>query len=286
MSASLSTCKMAKKIKSGTLPQTISLEPGLQKEFNKTVKEIKDNTKGTSGLTGVIYIGHVPHGFFEEQMRQFFSQFGHVNRVRIARSKKTGNIKGYAFVEFLYDEVADIVAETMNNYLMFNKLLKCEHIPADKVHPDMFKGAGRKFMKPKAHKVAITRYNNMVSLEKQKQIIPKITRKNAKKMAKLKELGIDYRFDGVKIEKKKLKLSKGADDGKPLNDTVTVTDEVPMEKIQVLYDDESEDEITFKTPPQTVRTPKPNKSEKSLRKTKGDSGSLIKKTLRKRKIQN
>lgn len=39
---------------------------------------------------------------------------------------QTGRSKGYAFVEFEYDEVARIVAETMNNYLMFDKLLKCE----------------------------------------------------------------------------------------------------------------------------------------------------------------
>ena len=39
---------------------------------------------------------------------------------------QTGNIKGYGFVEFEHDEVAKIVAETMNNYLMFNKLLKCK----------------------------------------------------------------------------------------------------------------------------------------------------------------
>ncbi len=41
-------------------------------------------------------------------------------------SVQTGRSKGYAFVEFECDEVAKIVADTMNNYLMFNKLLKCE----------------------------------------------------------------------------------------------------------------------------------------------------------------
>ena len=41
-------------------------------------------------------------------------------------SLQTGRSKGYAFVEFECDEVAKIVAETMNNYLMFNKLLKCK----------------------------------------------------------------------------------------------------------------------------------------------------------------
>ena len=39
---------------------------------------------------------------------------------------QSGRSKGYAFIEFECDEVAKVVAETMNNYLMFNKLLKCE----------------------------------------------------------------------------------------------------------------------------------------------------------------
>ena len=40
---------------------------------------------------------------------------------------QTGKCKGFGFVEFECDEVAKIAAQTMNNYLMFNKLLKCEH---------------------------------------------------------------------------------------------------------------------------------------------------------------
>lgn len=39
---------------------------------------------------------------------------------------QTGNSKGYAFIEFDCDEVAKIVAETMNNYLMGERLIKCE----------------------------------------------------------------------------------------------------------------------------------------------------------------
>lgn len=37
---------------------------------------------------------------------------------------QSGRSKGYAFIEFLHPEVAKIAAETMNNYLMFNRLLK------------------------------------------------------------------------------------------------------------------------------------------------------------------
>lgn len=39
---------------------------------------------------GVVYLGHIPHGFYEDQIRDFFSQFGTVNKVRLSRSKKVG----------------------------------------------------------------------------------------------------------------------------------------------------------------------------------------------------
>ena len=39
-------------------------------------------------LSGVVYLGHIPHGFFEQEMRTYFSQFGNVNRLKLSRSKK------------------------------------------------------------------------------------------------------------------------------------------------------------------------------------------------------
>ena len=37
---------------------------------------------------GVIYIGHLPYGFDENGIREFYSQFGEVTKVKLARSKK------------------------------------------------------------------------------------------------------------------------------------------------------------------------------------------------------
>ncbi len=89
---------------------------------------------------GIIYLSHIPFGFFEKEMYKFFSQFGSVTNLRLGRSKKTGGSRGYAFIEFRYADVAKIVAETMNNYLMFEKLLKCKVVPTEQVKASMFKG--------------------------------------------------------------------------------------------------------------------------------------------------
>src|SRR4051812_45073350 len=105
-------------------------------------------------------------------MMQYFSQFGTVNRLRLSRNKKTGRSKHYAFIEFMSEEVAKIVAETMDNYLLYNHLLKCKRsctvsspaalvcslilmtirvcitgkiVPESKVHESLWKGANIKF---------------------------------------------------------------------------------------------------------------------------------------------
>lgn len=61
---------------------------------------------------------------FQHQMTQYFKQFGVVTNARVIRSKRTGNSKGFAFVEFKEPAVGQIVAETMNNYLMGKRLIK------------------------------------------------------------------------------------------------------------------------------------------------------------------
>lgn len=92
---------------------------------------------------GVLYIGHLPHGFYEKELRGFFSQFGTVLRVRVARSKKTARAKGYGWVQFANDAVALIAAETMNGYLLFGRLLDVHLVPAERQHERMWHGADR-----------------------------------------------------------------------------------------------------------------------------------------------
>lgn len=102
-----------------------------------------DATNPDSPHRGVMYIGHLPHGFYEKEIRGFFSQFGTVVRVRVARSKKTARAKGYGWVQFANDAVARIAAETMNGYLLFGRLLDVHLVPAQRQHERMWHGADR-----------------------------------------------------------------------------------------------------------------------------------------------
>ncbi|CAI9572436.1 unnamed protein product [Staurois parvus] len=180
------------KVSAGPL---LSLDPKLQGEFQERVRKIRKKGRQSEKLTpGVLYIGHIPRLLFEPQLREYFSQFGTVTRFRLSRSKKTGNPKGYAYIEFECEDVAKIVADTMNNYLFCERLLKCEFIPPEKVHPKVFIGCNSKFKKPSLP--AVTRYNRNRSEQQQQKMTKKMLEKERNLRKRLAEKGIDYDFPG------------------------------------------------------------------------------------------
>ena len=54
-----------------------------KKERKKKVDVVEEPMR-----PGIVYIGHIPHGFYEKEMEAFFSQFGKVKRVKVSRNKK------------------------------------------------------------------------------------------------------------------------------------------------------------------------------------------------------
>ncbi|RKP23526.1 hypothetical protein SYNPS1DRAFT_18451, partial [Syncephalis pseudoplumigaleata] len=145
---------------------------------------------------GVVYVGRIPHGFYEDEMRGYFGQFGTVSRLRLSRNKKTGRSKHYAFVEFADADVADVVADTMNNYLLFGHLLKCQVVPAHKVHARLFDGANRKFKPLPLHKMAREEHNRTRTPEEVERHTKRLLRKEQQKRKRLQDAGIDYAFPG------------------------------------------------------------------------------------------
>ena len=88
-------------------------------DFVALTTTTKKSKKKQSSKPRVLYVGSLPHGFYETQMRSYFGQFGDVLRVKVSRNKKTGKSKHYAFVEFKHAEVGEVVAKAMNGYLLF-----------------------------------------------------------------------------------------------------------------------------------------------------------------------
>jgi nucleolar protein 15 len=107
-----------------------------------------DEAQGVAGTKqdGVVYIGHLPPQMEEQELAQFLNQFGPVAKVKVSRSAKSGRSRGYAFVKFVEgDEVAKVVAETLSGFFVMKgeRRLVCHIVEPHKVHPDLFKGAGK-----------------------------------------------------------------------------------------------------------------------------------------------
>jgi nucleolar protein 15 len=156
----------------------------------------------------------VPHGFFEPQMKKYFSQFGRVLRLRLSRNKKTGASKHFAFIEFANGEVADIVAKTMHNYLMFGHILQCRVVPSEQVHPELFKGANERFkIDPRNQKerAALARGATRDVWEK------RVQRENKKRTGKakglLEEFGYEFNAPPVKAVDSVPKKAAAIEDG-------------------------------------------------------------------------
>lgn len=148
----------------------------------------KQAAKKAKDKRGLILIRNLPHGFFEEQLKEYFSQFGKVTRIRLARSKRTTRSRGYAFIEFQYPEVAEIAAEAMNNYMMFKKLIKTVNIPPAEQKYNYFKSGmlyetkenGQKVLSSrflKRRENQIKRYNRQLTDDEQEKRLSKTQKK-------------------------------------------------------------------------------------------------------------
>lgn len=164
----------------------------------KVSKQVKDAAKPSDGEPGVIYIGRIPHGFYEFEMRQYFQQFGDISRLRLSRNKKTGASKHFAFVEFADKSTAEVVAKTMDNYLLFGHILKCKVIPKSDVHDNLFKGANKRFKKVPWNKIVGKDLEKPRTQAQWEGKISKEQSKRSKQAAKLKAMGYDFDMPDLK----------------------------------------------------------------------------------------
>ncbi|KAF3322579.1 MKI67 FHA domain-interacting nucleolar phosphoprotein-like isoform X2 [Carex littledalei] len=162
----------------------LPLEGGPGKKIVESVEPVNKST--------VLYIGHIPHGFYEEQMEGFFKQFGTIKRLRIARNRKTGKSKHYAFLEFTNPEVAKVVADEMNNYLLFEHNLQIQLVPPEKVHPKLWNRVNRTLKPVNFAEVARKRHNKERTLQEHQKMVEGILKRDEKRRKRIKEAGIEY----------------------------------------------------------------------------------------------
>lgn len=153
-----------------------------------TKKSATVNTKQPK-KRGIIYIGRIPHGFHEDEMRKYFGQFGNIINLRLCRNKH-GKSKHFGFLEFDLYEVAAIAQETMNNYLIFNHILKVELV--DSAHKDLFNHTQTKFKVVPWKKIAKHNHDKPKSEETRKALTKKFQDSKLKKSKQLESKGINF----------------------------------------------------------------------------------------------
>lgn len=148
-----------------------------------------------SDLTGY---SRIPHGFYEDQMRAYFSQFGEITRLRLSRNRVTGRSKHYAFIEFASSEVAQIVADTMNNYLLFGHILKCRIVPEAQIHEGLWKGANKRYRPIPQNKIQGKLLEAPKSRDEWTKKVEQEAKRRQVKSQKLKSMGYEFELPVLK----------------------------------------------------------------------------------------
>jgi nucleolar protein 15 len=164
------------------------------------VKHVQKHIRKKTGISehnpdtqpGTVHMSRLPHGFFEPQMRAYLEQFGTITHLRLARNRKTGKSKHFAFIEFASSGVADIVAKTMDKYLLFGHIMQARRVPDEQITEDFWKGEGKKRVAPR-NKLEGVRLRKGMDREAWEKRVDREEQKRVEKAEKMKELG--YKFD-------------------------------------------------------------------------------------------
>jgi nucleolar protein 15 len=139
----------------------------------------------------------LPRGFNENEIKEFFSQFGQVTKLRVARSKRTARTKGYCFLEFAEAKVAVIAQKAMHNYMMFGRQLDVQIV--ERPNYDTFKHGNRDWKFVPTQLMFRNKKNaESKTPEHMKARVEGLLQKEKEKRDRLKELMIDYSFPGYK----------------------------------------------------------------------------------------
>jgi nucleolar protein 15 len=168
---------------------------------NRSKKQLQKATDFNDDKPGVVFVGRIPHGFYEHEMREYFKQFGTILKLRLSRNRRTSASRHIAWIQFESATVADIVAKTMDNYLLFNHILKVKVIPDEQVPANLWKGANKRFKKVPWNKMEARKLAEPKPEGVWEKLNAREQGRRDKKAEKLKAIG--YEFDAPKLKSAK-----------------------------------------------------------------------------------
>lgn len=193
--------EMEEEVDSEKIKELGQFEPSkaVRKQLRKAEKAAKE--AALASAPGVVYLGRIPHGFYENEMREYFKQFGDILKLRLSRNKKTGRSKHYAFIQFSSGDVASIVAKTMDNYLLFGHILKCKVVPAEQIHEGLWEGANKRFKKVPWNKMEGRKLEMGMTEAGWDKRAEKEKKRREKKAEEMKKLGYSFEAPALKSAK-------------------------------------------------------------------------------------
>ncbi len=71
-----------------------------------------------------IYVGNIPYGVKEEDLKEAFEKFGQVDSVKIIIDRVSGRSKGFGFVEMGADAEANQAIEELDGWELMGRPLR------------------------------------------------------------------------------------------------------------------------------------------------------------------
>ena len=71
-----------------------------------------------------IYVGNLPYGVTEDELKGAFSEFGEVSSVNVITDKFSGQSKGFGFVEMENNSEADEAIKALNESALKGRNIK------------------------------------------------------------------------------------------------------------------------------------------------------------------
>ncbi|KAH9739097.1 RRM domain-containing protein [Citrus sinensis] len=153
----------------------------------------------------VLYIGRIRHGFYEKEMHgililnifqngvECVSVIGIADwfLLQLSLANLTGKSKHFGFIEFNDPEVAEVVADAMHGYLLFEHILQVHLIPPEHVHLKLWRGFNCQYKPLDWVEVECKRLNKVRTLEEHKKLMEKILKHDQKRRKRIEAASID-----------------------------------------------------------------------------------------------
>jgi len=79
-------------------------------EIKRALPKVPGGNAGTSrtgGLNRKVFVGGLPSSITEQELRDYFDNYGRVNEIELLRDRETSRLRGFAFVTFDEEDSAD-----------------------------------------------------------------------------------------------------------------------------------------------------------------------------------